>query len=180
MEMPESLIKYDVIVADPPWHFSSKGAIPDGHARTQYNCMKTRDIARMDVSSIAKPSCLLFMWTTGCKMSEAIEIGLAWGFKYKTVFRVWDKMRPRLGFWVRNQYEFVLLFTRGPRTSDIVREDVRKRFSQQLRSPSLGHSRKPDSFYVDLLKYVGFDRDCIDLFARKKHPGFDAWGDQVE
>lgn len=36
--------------------------------------------------------CLLFMWTTGPQMANAIELGEAWGFEYKTIAFVWDKM----------------------------------------------------------------------------------------
>ena len=43
---------------------------------------------------------------------------------------------------------------------------------------SKGHSIKPHIFYKWLNKRTQEPR--IDIFARKKHYGFDAWGDQVD
>lgn len=54
----------------------------------------------------------------------------------------------------------------GTFIKDIVREKRKK------------HSQKPDSFY-DILK-SNTQEPRIDIFARKRHEGFDAYGDQVE
>lgn len=40
------------------------------------------------------------------------------------------------------------------------------------------HSEKPDVFYANILKVTNAPR--IDIFARKRHYGFDAWGNEVE
>ena len=40
------------------------------------------------------------------------------------------------------------------------------------------HSQKPNIFYESIRYRTLSPR--IDIFARRRHPGFDAWGDQVE
>ena len=47
-----------------------------------------------------------------------------------------------------------------------------------FREDSTVHSRKPQIFYQMLCRSTPEPR--IDVFARKRHYGFDAWGDQVE
>ena len=41
------------------------------------------------------------------------------------------------------------------------------------------HSRKPDEFRHEIVKLVG-DLPRIELFARQKTEGWDAWGNEVE
>ena len=52
---------------------------------------------RIPIHEIAKDDCLLFMWTSNPHLAQAIELGEAWGFEYKTVAFVWDKMNHNPG-----------------------------------------------------------------------------------
>ena len=93
--------QYDVIYADPPWDYGGKmqydkssiKALNVGFERNifisaaefKYPTLKLKDLKSLDVASITAPDCLLFLWTTGPQAANAIELGEAWGFAYKTV-----------------------------------------------------------------------------------------------
>ena len=105
-KLPEK--KYQVIYADPPWDYGGKmqydkTTIKDENvgfekkiflssASFKYPTVKLKQLKELDVKSIADDDCILFMWTTGPQMANSIELGKAWGFEYKTVAFVWDKM----------------------------------------------------------------------------------------
>ena len=90
--------------------------------------MKLKQLNELDVNSIAADDCILFMWTTGPQMANSIELGEAWGFEYKTVAFVWDKMVHNPGRYTLSQTEFVLAFKKGkfpqPRGARNVRQMV--------------------------------------------------------
>ena len=117
--------KYDVIYADPPWDyggklqfdksskskelFDSKKKVFISSASFKYPTVKLKDLKNLDVNSIANDDCLLFMWTTGPQLANAISLGEAWGFDYKTVGFVWDKMVHNPGQYTLSQTEQVLI-----------------------------------------------------------------------
>ena len=104
--------KYDIIYADPPWFYENhrlKGSRPENH----YPCMKTEELAKLDIMSIAKPNCLLFMWATGPKLKDALWLGEQWGFKYRTMAFIWHKQRTTPSKYRKGSCEEVLLFKIG-------------------------------------------------------------------
>src|SRR6185437_11270729 len=129
------------------------------------------------VENIAADRCVLFMWATSPKLPLAFEVMTAWGFEFKTVAFVWtkrNKISPSyftgMGFYTRQNAEFVLLGTRG--SPSLTRKD--RRVHQIVDEPISVHSRKPQEVRdrIDRL----FDGDKIELFARCTVPGWDAWG----
>lgn len=112
---------YDVILADPPWSFSTwsdkgKGRSPDRH----YPTMSLDEIKRLDVSAIANRSCALFLWVTWPFIEKSFEIIRAWGFTYRTVGFVWVKSHIGFtgfamgtGYYTRANSEPCLLAVRG-------------------------------------------------------------------
>jgi len=50
---------------------------------------------------------------------------------------------------------------------------------QLVVEPRREHSRKPDRIADDIVRLFG-DRPRIELFARTKRPGWEAWGNQVD
>ena len=177
--------KYGAILADPPWPFATrsekgKGRSPDQH----YPTMTIPELKRMPVGDLAARDAVLFMWVTWPTMPRALELIEAWGFRYKTCAFAWMKADPHrlfadeftpvagLGYWTRSNSEVCLLATRGrPKRRKM---DVR----QGIISPRREHSRKPDEIYGRIERLV--DGPYIELFARQRVKGWDAWGNEVD
>ncbi len=175
------LHKYKTILADPPWEYEDKkGDLASmGAATSAYSTMPLEGIKRLPVKYIAQEDSLLLLWTTGPKIEEALEVIKAWGFRYRTLAFVWCKLNPLaiglysgLGSWVNSNVEFVLLAKRGSP------KRLNKNVKQILFAPRREHSRKPDEIYgrIEQLSEGPF----IELFARRKREGWDAWGDQID
>lgn len=179
--------KYQVIYADPPWDYGGKlqydkTVIKDENvgfnkkiflssATFKYPTVKLKDLMKLDVASIADIDCVLFMWTTGPQMQNSIELGKAWGFDYKTVAFVWDKMVHNLGRYILSQTEFVLVFRKGrfpePRGARNVKQLVTVHRGE--------HSVKPIEVIEGITKMFPA-QDKIELFARSSYIGWDNWG----
>ena len=148
--------RYDVIYADPPWDYGGKvqydrSSIKDlnvgfgrkifiSSAEFKYPTLKLKDLKALDVASIAAPDCLLFLWTTGPQADNAIELGEAWGFEYKTVAFVWDKQVHNPGRYTLSQTELVFAFKKGrfpsPRGVRNVRQLVSARRTEHSKKPA--------------------------------------------
>ena len=173
--------KYGAILTDPPWSFktwSGKTGTPHRTANDHYMTVPEAGLASMPVADMAAPDCALFMWVVDSHMDEALRLGAAWGFKFKTVAFVWAKTthlgNPMIGmgYWTRKQTESCLLFTRGKpaRRSKGVR--------QLITSPRREHSRKPDAIYERVEALVG--GPYLEMFARQRREGWDSWGNEVD
>ena len=182
--------KYQVIYADPPWDYGGKmqydkTVIKDENegfkkkiflssAEFKYPTVKLKDLKKLDVASISADDCLLFMWTTGPQMANSIELGKAWGFEYKTVAFVWDKMVHNPGRYTLSQTEFVLAFKKGkfpqPRGARNIRQMV------QIKRGA--HSVKPAEI-IDGITKMFPEQEKIELFARNNYVGWDNWGLEI-
>jgi len=179
--------KFDVIYADPPWHYngklqfdkSSKGKEEIDLSRTifistsgfKYPMMKTTEMMEIPIHKIAKDDCLLFMWTTNPHLAQAIELGKAWGFEYRTVAFVWDKLNHNPGKYTLSNCELCLLFKRGRIPSPRGARNVQ----QLIKSPRKKHSEKPIEVIQGIEKMFPHQKR-IELFARRKTKGWYPWG----
>lgn len=179
--------KYDIIYADPPWHYNGKmqfdksGKSADqidlsknifiSAAEFKYPTVKTSELKKLPVHQIASDDALLFMWTTNPHLAQAIELGTAWGFDYKTVAFVWDKMVHNPGQYTLSNVEMVLVFKRGR----IPKPRGARNVQQLVRSPRRAHSQKPDEI-VKLIDKMFPTQSKIELFARARFDNWDAWG----
>ncbi|MDN3707263.1 MT-A70 family methyltransferase [Myroides ceti] len=181
---------YDVIYADPPWHFkvwSKKGA--GRSAESHYPTQSPEFLKEMNIQAIAKPDCVLLMWTTFPCLEQALELGKAWGFTYKTVAFTWiktnknnDRIFTGMGYYTRANAEIVLLFTKG---KPLVRHA--KDVPQVLVSPRSRHSEKPDEIRKRIVRLFG-EVDRVELFARQSpaednnntFEGWDVFGNEVD
>jgi len=184
-ELPDK--KFDIIYADPPWHYngkiqfdkSSKGIeqidlsknIFVSSAAFKYPTLKTEELIKIPVNQIAKEDSLLFMWTTNPHLSQAVELGEAWGFEYKTVAFVWDKMNHNPGQYTLSNCELCLVFKHGK----IPRPRGARNVRQLIRSPRREHSEKPIEVSQAIEKMFP-TQERIELFARKKNKGWSVWG----
>lgn len=197
---------FGVILADPPWRVSmwgpkGMGRSPDGPVtrnvsrqnspERHYATMPIDEIKALPVASLAARDCVLLVWAVDPLLPQAVEVGEAWGFKYKTVGFYWAKLRRETstraelhddphhkmfpmgtGYWTRANPEPCLLFTRGSP----------KRLSAGERklivAPRREHSRKPDEQYDRIERLVA--GPYLELFARQSRPGWTTWGNQAD
>lgn len=184
--------KYQVIYADPPWSYNSKMAPGKGAKRSSaedyYDVMNIDDICSLPVKDIADDNCILFMWVTMPKLFEAKRVIEAWGFDYKTCAFTWVKRNKVFsqtrynergiddfmgqGRWTRGNAELCLLATKGSP------KRVSAKVRQIIHTPIEEHSKKPKVTRDRIVELCG-DLPRIELFARQKIEGWDAWGNQV-
>ncbi|MCY4562406.1 MAG: MT-A70 family methyltransferase [Flavobacteriaceae bacterium] len=183
--------KYAVIYADPPWHYNGKMQFdrsgvssenPDwkrdifiSSACFKYPTLPTKDLMKLPIETIAKDDALLFMWSTNPHLEQAISLGKAWGFDYKTVAFVWNKMNHNPGQYTLSYCELCLLFKRGR----IPRPRGARNVKQILQVPRKMHSQKPEEI-ANRIDQMFPQHKKIELFARATRENWDLWGlDQI-
>jgi len=173
--------KYQVIYADPPWHY--KNYVDKSASRwvgNKYPVMTVDDICNLPVQDLAADTCALFMWVTFPMLEIGFDIIKAWGFTYKTIAFSWVKTNKKsnslfwgMGYYTRSNTEICILATKGnslPRISHSVHSVIM--------SPIEIHSKKPDCARDRVVELFG-NIPRIELFARQKTEGWDVWGNEV-
>jgi N6-adenosine-specific RNA methylase IME4 len=184
--------KYNIILADPPWHYRDKkgglarlGGIP-------YPTMTVPELCSLNIEGIAAEDCVLFMWATMPKLMEVHPIFDAWGFEYKTCAFSWVKLNPKssvdkqerdviirggiysgMGHYTNQNVELCLLAKRGK----MVR--LRKDIKSVVLAPRGNHSAKPSVVREHIVQLYG-DLPRIELFARERVEGWDCLGHGVD
>ena len=180
--------QYQLIAADPPWHFRNYSADEPGmiHDRARgpnryYPTMLTEDICALPIQQIAAPDSVLLIWMVWTHLPEVLQVIGAWGFEYKTCAYVWVKANPSgvgfftgMGYYTRANTEACLLAVRGKGLKRL-NADV----GQLIYSPVRKHSQKPIDFFNKTKRLFG-DVSRVELFARQPQPGWDVWGNEVE
>lgn len=200
--------RYGTLMVDPPWAY--EGAGPPGSnsstgthfnldgslnktvsAARVYPLMATPDLCALPVAPLAEENAHLYLWFTNAFAAEAHQLALAWDFKPKTIL-TWAKVKKgrglfamdgehvegaepsmKTGFYFRGASEHILFCVRGS-----------LRTTQQPPRPTVfflpreAHSVKPQFFY-DLAREQS-PGAYVELFARTRRPGWDAWGNEVE
>ena len=172
-------MKYKTIVIDPPWKLCLKNINTANGGRIgkilPYKTMSDKEIMNFDIEQFADEQCNLFMWTTNTKIPAAFEILKHWGFHYSTCM-VWNKNDGICHNGFHYVLEYCLYAYRGYKCENGM--DYTKPIKPYFEAKRYKHSEKPSVFYAILSKVTPEPR--IDVFARKRHFGFDAYGDQVE
>jgi len=177
--------KYRVIYSDPPWQFRSKELQLYGGKRftsmdKHYPTQDKEWIKNLPVRSISEDDCALFLWATDAHLSEAINTIENWGFKYVTVAFVWEKLTSKgktaanLGAWTMKNYELCLFGTRGKMLQYKCVNNIYQKVAAERKS----HSEKPMKVRKNIESLFG-NVSRIELFARDRFPGWDAWGNEV-
>ncbi len=169
----ESKGKYGTIYVDPPWPYENQStrAATSNH----YESLSIKQICelRVDkkrVSDLAAEKCHLHLWTTNAFLYDTKEILKAWEFEYKGIM-VWIKPQMGIGNYWRVSHEFLVLGVKGKLTFDNHSE------MSWIRHDRLEHSEKPEAIRQRIERVSPPPR--IELFARKRVEGWDAWGDQL-
>jgi N6-adenosine-specific RNA methylase IME4 len=167
VERPSHGKRYVTILADPPWDIQQKGS---RGANRHYRLMRLEEICALRVDRLAADNAHLWLWVTNASLHAGKAVMEAWGFGYKSCL-TWIKPYFRLGQYLRNQTEHLLLGVRGR---------LPMRFRSQgswFYAPVQEHSHKPEEQYAIIER-------CspglyLELFARRKRPGWDVWGNEV-
>lgn len=173
LDFPQST--YKTIYADPPWMERGGGKIKRGADR-HYSLMATKDIAALPVQSLAhEDGCHLYLWATNNFLEQAFGVCRAWGFRPVTVI-TWGKDKIGLGQYFRGQTEHCIFAVRGNLLYKIV-DGKRQQGTTLILEPKTIHSRKPQKMreYIERVSYA----PRIELFARERFNGWDAWGNEV-
>lgn len=170
---------YDVILADPPWAFRVYNKdIGMRTAKSYYSTMNLNDICSLNIP--AADNAVLFLWATFPVLKEAFLVIDAWGFEYKTNAWIWVKANRSglgyfmgMGYYTRTNSEPCLLCTKGKPG-----RPIDKGVLSIIYAPVRKHSQKPDEQYSKIERlYPG--KHYLELFARQKHPGWHAWGNEI-
>ena len=161
--------RYRTILADTPW--GTKNQQGGFGAVRHYTLMSVREICALPVGRLAAEDAHLWLWVTNADVFEQIQVMEAWGFSYRSCL-TWIKPRFGLGVYLRNQTEHLLLGVRG-------RAPVQFRGQGTWTyAPLQEHSHKPEEQYAIIERCSS--GPYLELFARRKQPGWDSWGNQVE
>jgi N6-adenosine-specific RNA methylase IME4 len=174
---------YRIVLADPPWRYESwTGKSKNTRRRRvvedKYPTLSVEQIMALPVADVSAADALLLCWVTLPLLREGLEVVAAWGFKYRTAFLVWGKVnenyRPVGGFgrYTRSNGELCLLGRRGAGVKPV--EGVA--IANLVLSKRGRHSEKPVAQYDIIDRLFGRDIPRVELFARRRMPGWDVWG----
>ncbi len=168
---------WNVIYADPPWPMRY-ALRPWGKEQVNalpYPTMGVEDIKGMAVKDIAANDSWLFLWVINKYVEESYSVARAWGFRPVTLL-TWCKTPRGLGLGgnFTQTTEHILFAKRG-----ILRGAWKIDSTWFTSKRNLRHSEKP-SFVRDTITSVAPPNATkIELFARERVPGWDAWGNEV-
>lgn len=191
--------RYAALYIDPPWDFRvwSEG-VPQQHggrgtAKKHYDVMTLSDLKALPMNNLMRKDCAVFMWATCPTLLEAMELGEAWGLKYKTVAFNWVKLNKMqrdtpftgMGYWTRANSELCLLFTKGsprrrsPKVPQMLIEWQGGMFDTETIATPIGvHSEKPQAIYQRIEALV--PGNYCEVFARKRRAGWDSIGNEID
>ncbi len=160
-------VQYDVILADPPWDVGNRD--PGRGAIRHYDLMTMEEIRNLPIGEMLKPKGHFWLWIPSNCLPYAWDLLDNWGLHYSGIF-TWVKNRMGLGNMLRNTSEFMILATKGSSSTA---------FKGQ---PNWGfypvtsmHSEKPLESYA-VIHRMRPDGNRLEMFARKRIPGYDVWG----
>lgn len=172
--LPEG--KFRVFYADPPWQYSDELIEGYGSAEHHYPTLTLEELCEKTIKDIAYTDSVLFLWATSPLLDDVFKVIEAWGFEYKTSF-VWDKVKHNYGHYNSVRHEFLLLCTRGsylPSSDKLFDSVITLERTEK-------HSEKP-AYFRELIEtlYPVKEKERIELFARKKIPGWTCWGNELQ
>lgn len=160
--------RYGTILADPPWDIQQGGGRGAGR---HYPLLSVEEICALPVRRLTAENAHLWLWTTNAALFAARQVIEAWGFSYRSVLS-WVKPRLGLGRYLRNASEHLLFAVRGHAPM------LSRSQPSWLFAPVHEHSRKPEECYAVIERCSPGPR--LELFARRKQPGWDVWGNEVD
>lgn len=180
-------LSFDVILADPATRFETwSDAGEDKSPQAQYETMSWEQLQAMPVSHLGRGDAMLFLWACWPTLRESIALMEAWGFRYVTG-GAWHKRTKHgktafgTGYVLRSASEPFLIGTLGsPLTANNIRGVIESEDLDVIDAAVRGHSRKPDEQYDFCRRLNPRALKFIELFARQRQPGWEAWGNEVD
>jgi len=170
--------KYDIVYMDPPWAYHFGGPMSSGSSiEKHYNTMTHQEMLDLTINDITNDDSLIYMWTTSTHIEKAIQLGNHWGFDYKVMAFVWDKVRPVTGYYTMGQCEYVLCFKK--KGGRIPKPRGTRGCRQILTETKREHSRKPDEIRRRI-EEMHPEQTKLEMFARTQSLGWDVWGNEVD
>lgn len=189
-------MSFQIIVADPPWHFGDKLTMSDvkrGAEANYQGVMNVEDLCELPVQSIAAPDAVLALWFVSSQPEEGLRVMRAWGFNQKQIW-TWAKTTsatetPALGHipggsaklhfgmgrLARNCTENLYVGTRGKVYHNMIDRAQRNLFF----APATHHSAKPEALQ-DMLDIMFPDRLArLELFGRRSRPNWTVIGNEA-
>lgn len=178
--------QYNVILADPPWWYADRKNGGNktkfgGGAQKHYPLMRDSELLSLApfVQNLTTENAALFLWTTMPRLDFAVSLLKAWGFRYATTAFVWVK--PSIGgrwhngpgYYTASNAEVVILGVKGRM------KPVRTMLDSVVCVPKTRHSEKPSEVRKRIEQMYPTGRK-IELFARARFDGWDAWGNELE
>lgn len=163
--------RYKTIMADPPWDIEQKGGQNGRGASRHYSLMTLEQIKALPVADLAEENAHCWLWVTSATLRHGYDVLEAWGFTPRSVF-IWIKPRLGLGVYLRNAAEYMLLGTRGK--APVLYKAQPNWLFAPVQPP---HSHKPEEQYP-IIQRVS-PGPYLELFARRRQPGWDAWGNEM-
>jgi N6-adenosine-specific RNA methylase IME4 len=177
---------YGTIYADPPWRWQPWSAKGNDRA-PPYDTMSVDEmLEQIPLGQWAAREARLFMWISDADPAGALRLAAGWGFPhFSTVAFVWVKTTVNGKPWVGKSKvtlkgsEQCWLFWR--RRFGRQSRDERQVIVAPVEPRQPGrrqHSTKPVEAYGRIERLV--EGPYLEVFARRRHPGWDGWGDELE
>lgn len=174
--------QYEIIYTDPPWpqkKGNTRKCRPRQGRELDYNTMPVAEcflIQEPFLESAAEKH-NVFMWAID-KFLHEVEMEMEKrGYKLHARI-IWDKgngIAP--AYTVRFSHEYLLWFYR-PGKILLPSRESRGKFTTVIREAATIHSRKPEAAYK-MLEEMFPGTKKIELFARNRRTGWDAWGNEA-
>lgn len=167
--------KYRCILIDPPWPQRMSGQYSTSRKKRAeklpYQTMQVVDLMKLPVRSVSSEDCHLWLWTTNQFIEEGFLLMRAWGFKFLAPIHA---VKPSgLGNYFVHRSQTILFgykekcrFPLARYKPNVINVGDPKR-----------HSEKWDETY-DYIEAIS-PGPRLELFARRKRPGWDVWGNEV-
>ena len=172
-------MKFNVLVADPPWSYNNKktGGNHKSGSIQKYKTMSRRQLIDLQdlIEDVTTNDCVCFLWVTNPMLYDGLQILGNWFFEYKTMV-TWVKSNHfGMGYWFRGNTEHILVGAR---------EKAKPLRCQKINvftcSPN-GHCVKPYMAYAlieEATKNIP-NRKILELFARKQYKDWTCIGEEI-
>ena len=171
-----------MVVADPPWAYKSARVLQAGHLTGDdgqtYTTEKSENLFDIGdyLARVTTPDSILFCWVTGPVLAEGIELMEAWGYPFRQVAFVWDKVAGNPGAYTHTSCEFVLVGNRGRIPTPYAPASV----PQLVKEQKSAHSQKPEEIQsrIEAL-FSPAGHKMLELFARRYRAPWVCVGNEI-